>query len=81
MTEVEKTIINNIDKSFKWIARDKNKDLFVFKNKPYKCKDTQRWETDALFTSLIGFNHLFEFISYEDKEPVKLEDLRNEYVR
>lgn len=80
MTEAEKVILNNMDKSFKWIARDKDGDLNVYRNKPYKMKECGCWETDSRYCPLICFGHLFSFVIWEDKEPVKLEDLRNEYV-
>lgn len=81
MTQFEKEFLDNIDKSFKWIARDKDGELNVFKNKPHKEKYNNCWDTDTRYCPLICFGHLFSFITWEDKEPIKLEDLRNEYVR
>lgn len=77
MTEFEKEFLNNIDKTFKWIARDKDGELNVYRNKPYKMREYGCWETDSRFCSLKCFSHLFHFIIWEDLEPKKLEDLRN----
>lgn len=75
LTETESVILENIDKEYKWIARDKNNKLYVYTEKPKKI-DTN-WNpiakgyTDYLFV----FNHLFEFIKWEDSEPYNIEEL------
>lgn len=74
LTEDEKTILKNIDKDYKWIVRDA-KDLKVFIDKPYK--DGVKWEDDytTWYKNLHHFNHLFQFIKWEDEEPYNIDEL------
>lgn len=77
LTDDEKAILRNIDKNYKWIARDNDGMLFVFTVKPFKmdyywkCEDED--EDDAFCVYL--FNHLFQSIKWEDEEPYFIEDL------
>ena len=77
LSDDEKAILRNIDKSYKWIARDNDSMLFVFTRKPikndyyWKCKDED--EDDECCVYL--FDHLFQFIKWEDEEPYFIEDL------
>lgn len=74
LTETERTILENIDKNYKWIARDKNGSLGVYENKPKK--NDSIW-----FSDIFGdfcFNHLFLFIDWTDEERYLIEDLLKE---
>lgn len=68
LTEIEKIILANTDEKYKYIARDKDGDLMLYQSKPDKrfddwfCCDWERIEI---------FNHLFQDIKWEDKEPYK----------
>jgi hypothetical protein len=72
LTEDEKTILRNLPRKYKWIARDSSGALFVYGNKPEKGSNV--WTGDCLgyFNS---FKHLFQFIKWEDKEPYNIEEL------
>lgn len=76
LTDDEKAILRNVDKKYKYIARDKNNLLGLYKQKPIKkyeyfwaCKNEN---TVAAFEM---YNHLFTFIKWEDEEPYLIEDL------
>ena len=72
-TEDEKTILRNIDKKWKWIARDKNTNLWLFENSPYKNNDNHCWCCGmGGYCYLKMFNHLFQSIQWEDEEPVEI---------
>ena len=70
-SEDEKTILRNIDKEWKWIARDKTGGLYLYYQKP--SKDGESWNDDANSAGYIGiFPHLFQSIKWEDEEPVEI---------
>ena len=80
-TEYELNILKNIDKKYKYIARDKKYDndnievgrLFVFTGYPTKSCDMWDvpYERDY---SEIPFNDIFKSIQWEDDEPVCIDD-------
>lgn len=76
LTEDERVILRNIPKEYKWIARDNSGGLFVYKNKPKK--DGDRWIGYSFDYSIL-FQHLFQFIKWEDEEPYKIQELLEEY--
>ena len=72
LTEDEKVILRNLPKDYKWITRDKNGTICVFNGKPYK----HRFVWDGQFMGVLAlFQHLFNFIKWEDEEPYSIEDL------
>ena len=78
LTEDEKAILRNVDKQYKYIARDKNKDLYLYSKKPLNQECEWRVIVYGNNSELKAFNHLFQFISWEDDEPYLIEDLLNE---
>ena len=52
-TDTEKCILERTDKSYKWIARDKNGELCIYDEKPY------RNEFDRVFKMKFGICNLF----------------------
>ena len=75
LTEDEKVILRNIDEEFKYIARDNNGLLYIYKNKPDKTYDLC-WGNGR--GTCFGFKHLFQFIQWTDDEPYLIEDLLEE---
>ena len=79
MKEVENLILEELAKNYKWITRDRNGELSVFTRKPIKNIKDGVWEvsilTDGLQGSLFPLNHLFDFISWEEKEPRKIVEI------
>lgn len=75
LTEDERVILRNLDKKWKWIARDEDTRLTIFSRKPQK--EYYKWDvTDVMdFENFYIFNHLFQFIKWTDKEPYNIEEL------
>ena len=71
LTEDEKVILKNIPKKYKYIARDKSGLIFLFSKKPSKCDYSWIGYNDIAFP----YDHLFQFIKWEDDEPYSIEDL------
>ena len=74
LTEDEKAILRNMPQYYKWIARDENGCLYVYTSKPEKV--ITMWKGSGL--PMMPFNHLFQFIKWEDEEPYLIEDLLGE---
>ena len=72
LTEDEKVILRNIPKEYKWIVRDKCGTICVFIYKPHKSG--LGWGS-IIFEALVLFDHLFNFIKWENEEPYLIEDL------
>lgn len=73
LSEAERIILENIDKEYKWIARDKFGDLYVCDVKPEK-EDTD-WCSISKSNEFYCYSHLFQFITWEDSEPYNIEEL------
>lgn len=73
LSEAERIILENIDKDYKWIARDKFGDLYVYDVKPEK-EDTDWCWVNKVWV-LTGVKHLFQFITWEDEQPYNIEEL------
>ena len=78
-TDDELCILRNIDKKYKWIAKDKSGDIFGFGEKPKK--DKYVWlceEYDYCLDNtccIDGLNQsLFNEILWEDEEPIYVDD-------
>ena len=79
-TDDELCILRNIDKKYKWIARDKVcKDeyddygnLNIYLGKPNK--DAVSWLPYDNYGDFNGYNHLFQAIKWDDEEPVYIDD-------
>lgn len=73
----EKTILRIIPKTFKWIVRSYENILFLYEDKPQKTR--YYWESSkGDVENLMVFNHLFEYIKWEDELPTLIEDLLKE---
>ena len=76
LTPAERTILENIPMEWKYIARDENGDLWLYKVKPYK--DESGFWTNGNFDNAIRFklfNQIFEFIEWEDEKPYCIKEL------
>lgn len=71
-TADEKAILKNIDKSFKWIARDEDNSLYVYYRKPVKAE--RYWGSTSEAEQITLFQHLFYTIQWIDGKPC---DFRN----
>ena len=74
----EEAILRNLPEEYKYIARDSNANISVYKTKPTKKL--------SIWVGLIGgntaplnlYNHLFQFVKWEDDEPYSIEELLKE---
>lgn len=71
LTVSERTILANLDPMYKYIARSNDGTLYIYGTKPMRCRYNTRWTVDDLSMILrfSGFDHLFQFITWEDEEP------------
>lgn len=82
-TEDEKTIARNINKKYRWIARDSDGGLCIYKEKPKKSGIIWNIRSGALFDkieTLDGFSHMFWAIKWEDDEPTRISDIYDPQV-
>lgn len=73
VTQTEYHILKGLDDKWKYIARDENGDLFLYKNCPTRGIDV--WGYDDYYHRFYAFNALFTFIKWEDEEPYSIEEL------
>ena len=76
-TDNELFILKNIDKKYKWIAKDKNGLICTFVSKPIKTEKlwSDGWSNGESYASLEAIkNSLFKEIKWEDEEPVYIDD-------
>ena len=76
LTADEKVILRNIDKKYKWKARDGDGRLNVYCEKPIQI--ITKWDSSEALgfpSELTAFSHLFQFIKWGDKYPYLIEDL------
>lgn len=72
LTEAERTILQNVDKEYEYIARDKNNNLHIHKRKPMKT--SHFWDSGSTF-GMNAFRHLFQIVKWEDTEPYEIAKL------
>ena len=73
LTSAERVILENLDKKYKWITRDKDGDLRAQHNKPYKMGTL--WCPNGLGYAALDFPKLFTFVKREDEQPYSIEEL------
>ena len=87
LTEVERTILENVDKKYKYIARDENSELRIHELKPEKTEVKKYNESNSIKDFWINkssaepfkmFSHLFQFVQWEDTEPYEIAKLLGE---
>ena len=73
-TDDELAIMRNVPIKFEWMARDKNKnELWLYQRKPTK-NQYGNWDVNGEWHILYIFNDLFQSITSEDEEPVRIDD-------
>ena len=76
LTRLEYELLKHWNKRYKYIARDKDGYLFVYKDRPFKNEDV--WETFRSRGSIEkDFYDFFKFVEWTDKEPMNIEELLN----
>ena len=71
-SDAERVILENLPKDYKWICRDSNYNLILCTEKPIKLN--RDW-SNTVALDLEVFNHLFQFITWDDSEPYNIEEL------
>ena len=75
LTNDEIAILRNIDKEYKWIARDIFDKLYIYKDEPHQTSYGWRAHqpsTMEIWASLKPFDHLFDEITSSDKKPINI---------
>lgn len=75
ITSAEKVLLENVEKKYRYIARDHDSTLFLFGDKPTKEKWMWVRTTDSYTSSFTIYSHLFPMVKWEDEEPWLIEDL------
>lgn len=78
LTDDEIIILRNIDKRFKYIARNGDNRLCLYEKIPTKIRYV--WMIDNIYEKIIDFSmysHLFKLIKCTDEKPYLIEDLLN----
>ena len=76
-TNDELFILKNIDKKYKWMAKDKDGLICTFVSKPIKTEKlwSDGWSNGDSYASLEAIkNSLFTEIKWEDEEPIYIDD-------
>ena len=76
-TDDELFILKNIDKKYKWIAKDKDGLICTYINKPKKTEKlwSDGWSNGDSYASLEAIkNSLFTEIKWEDEEPIYIDE-------
>lgn len=82
LTNNERKFLEIIDPKWKYIARDANKNLYVFDSLPSKKRNS--WYIESVSVLICNycnisenlFGKMFDFIKWEDEEPWLIEDLK-----
>lgn len=76
LTETERIILENMDSRWRWIARDADDELTISEDKPSRFDGV--WIGNFDVSSLSAFDHLFNFINWNDEEPYNIQGLLEE---
>jgi len=76
LTEDEKVILKNLSKGFEWIVRGQAGLLYLYTGSDKPVKGEFYWL--GYHHDFYMYNHLFQFITWEDEEPYNIEELLNE---
>lgn len=75
LTELEHGILEYLleNRQYGFIVRERNGFIYIYKSNPKKEADG--WKNLSLSCELGPFNHLFQFVQWEDSEPTSIEDV------
>ena len=62
-----------IEKDYKCISRDSDRQLNVYYDKP--VKDESYWKTNKTYYDLDLLINLFQFVKWEDEEPTSIQEV------
>lgn len=75
LSKDEYYILKNIDQEYQFITRNSNKQLYLYKTISEKIWNT----TSKSKFRLKIYEHIFEFIEFEDDKPYLIQDLLKDY--
>lgn len=74
LTDDEIVILKVINKKYKWIVKDKCGSLYIYEEKPWKGSSI--WDNGyGNYVECHIFDHLFQFIKWEDEKPYSIDEL------
>lgn len=82
ITLKEKMFLDLLSPDCKYIARNQDESLYVYKNEPIRCKIY--WTVNNFCSYYISrdmYGNMFDFIKWEDEKPWSIEDLKKLEVR
>ena len=82
LTSREKNFLDSLLPSCKYIARDNSNELYIYNKKPTRM-DCDWYLNDGILCliSTRVFGNIFDFIKWEDEEPLSIEDLKKLKVK
>lgn len=72
LSDTERTILSAVYPTYKYIARDEDGQLCIYKIKPKKSDLMWKAQGSCDFSA---FNHLFKFVSWNDENPCLISTL------
>ena len=75
----EYEVLKELDDKWKWIARDSDTSLWVYKTKPIKCGGSIGWEDPVIDHYHRIYTDQFNFVRWEDEKPYSIAELVEEY--
>lgn len=78
LRKLEYRVLEHIQEyaKYRYIARDKSNNIYVYKNKPAKHVDYWSTPIKGKTSAMLMFcDCLFKFIQWEDKEPTSIQDV------
>src|SRR5699024_4380296 len=81
INQEEYEVLKALDDKWKYLARNNmyGAKLEAHTSRPYKMTDSH-WSNGDMTLELLGGEHLFQFIQWEDKEPYNIQELIEEYL-
>ena len=80
INEKEYEVLQALDDKWKYLARNNmyGAKLEAHTSRPYKMTDSH-WSNGDMTLELLGGEHLFQFIQWEDEKPYNIQELIDEY--
>lgn len=87
LSSLEKDILENLDERWKYLARDKNGDLYLYEKEPCKVErngkyvpfNDEWWDKKIKNKKFNFFPNLFEFVSWVNEDAFPIKELITEY--
>lgn len=81
LSEDELTILKNIDKRYKFIARDDDGELYAYMVEPVRNDTDWRVRSGNQYASLTVFSHLFKMVKHTDEKATSIYSLVEQNTR